>query len=148
MDDVFPIAKEFAKLSNYSLNIVNLQNLLFISQLLFIGEIGKKLFSANIVAGNYYPIIPVIYDYFLEQNIDRYAIDSFYFRRIKDLDNESKKEFIQDIWNSVKGLSEKETFYLTVVEGGAWKTIKKNGRLDKTLSANDLKQEYETVWKE
>lgn len=147
MDDVFQIAKEFARLSNYSLNIISLQNLLFVSQLLYVGGTGRTLFSADMVAGNYYPQIPIIYDYFLKQGIDRYAIDSFYFRRIRDLDNENKKEFIQGIWNSVKGLSEKETFYLTVAEGGAWRKIRNSRRLDKTISPNDLRQEYETLWR-
>lgn len=148
MNEVFSIAKEFARLSNYSLNIINLQNLLFVSQLLYVGETGRKLFSDEIIAGNFCPIIPIVYDYFLEHGVDRYNMDSLYFRRIENLNDKDKKEFISDIWNSVKDLSEKEIFYLTVAEGGAWKTIKNNRRLDKTINKNDLRQEYETVWKE
>ena len=133
-------AKELCLASDWSLSNLKLQKLLYIAELLFVGEYKGKdqLISGHFEAWDYGPVMPDSY----------HALKMFgskpvrnIFRNVPDIDCAERKERLREVYELYGSMSAGQLVNITHWEGGAWAKKYSPGS-NAEIARQDILEEY------
>ena len=138
------VAKHMLEASGWRLTNLQLQKLLYIAHMLWLGERGEPLVEESFEAWDYGPVVPVVY----------HRAKCFGARAIRWLDAPSEiddpdvREHLDDVVNKLGGLTGGQLVAITHWNKGAW-AKRYRPELNGLRIANDLiLQEYRDRFKE
>lgn len=143
MEKAFCIAKAICKNSNWKITNLELQKILYISQMFSIGQRNKALFGSDVEAWDYGPVVPSVYHEL--KFFGNTPIPSFAFPD-KDCVSQEDLAFVADISELLKGLKGWELVAITHRNGGAWQQIYRPGIKHLVISKKAMQKEYAELW--
>lgn len=144
MCNVFRVAKEICEKNNWQITNLQLQKILYITQVFSLGIRNKTIFNAKIEAWDYGPVVPDVYHkfkYFVDTPIPEYAFP----QDLEECDIE-ECEFINNMVDITKGLKGWELVAITHRKGTAWSNTYQPGIKFLKISDKDMKDEYVNLW--
>lgn len=142
MCNVFDVAKIICEKSEWTVTNLQLQKILYIAQVLYLGFNEKPLFSAKFEAWDYGPVAPVVYREF--KMFGNKPIEKWAFPQTENKCGEDKKEFISGIAERALQLRTSQLVGLTHREHTGWQ--KRYGCADDEISVEDMANEFKNVW--
>lgn len=122
MYNCFDISKEFLRLAEkegVGIDTMKLLKLVYIAHGYNLGFFGKPLFSNQVQAWKYGPVIPVLYHVikrFGTGNVESNTIELYSESELQEID----KHLLLQVWNAYKGFSGLELSSKTHEEGTPW----------------------------
>lgn len=145
MCNVFAIAKKLCQARDWKVSNLELQKMLYISQVLHLGIYGHHLFRGNFQAWDYGPVEPDIYHRF--KIFGNKPIQAWAFPVIEEDCSTEDSEFIDEIARLLSELKPFQLVNLTHRKGTAWENIYIPGAHNVDISEDAMKKEYSDVWK-
>lgn len=146
MCNVFEVAYKICEAGNWEVSNLQLQKMLYIAQVLYIGQSPKHhhLFRDKFEAWDYGPVAPVVYHKFKmfgSRPIQRWAFPDFNENCSSD-----ENRFIKDISKSLISIKPSNLVGLTHRSGTGWEKNYVPGAKGVIISEQDMLDEYDSVW--
>ena len=144
MCNVFRVAKEICKKNDWQITNLQLQKILYITEVFSLGILGKTIFNSKIEAWDYGPVVPEVYHkfkYFVDTPIPEFAFP----RDIEQCDSDECK-FIDEMVELTKGLKGWELVAITHRQGTAWSNTYQEGIKFLEISDDNMRAEYKNLW--
>lgn len=141
--NVLQAAKQVCKLSNWELTNLELQKILYICHMLFMGQTKKPLIRGEFQAWDYGPVHPKLYDYLKCFGAD--SIPKSHFSDIEDLDKtfyEKEIKILDMVSMKFPHPSGPKLIKITHWGDGAWNKKYKYGTRSITIEDSDILEEY------
>ncbi|WP_090521055.1 Panacea domain-containing protein [Paracoccus isoporae] len=135
-------AKEFGRLSGWGLSNLELQKLIYIAHMIYLGRTGKPLVSGPFQAWDYGPVNPTLYH--RAKVFGRAPVEDI-FGSLPPLPEGAEKRFIQEAYESLGALGPSQLVSITHRTGGAWEANYRPGRRYSLISNEDIRKEYESL---
>ena len=137
------IAKKICELSDWQITNIELQKIIYVVNMLYLGKNNTPLIKENFEAWMYGPVVPELYD--ITRIFGANKIEKWIFNDIENLDNQETNEFIEKYYNQLKDFKPFELVSLTHKKQGAWS---KNYQSNKTniISREDIRKEFEDLY--
>ena len=129
---------------NNDLTNLKLQKLLYFAQVEYLKEFGEQLFSEDIQAWQYGPVVKEVYDWL--RGCGAYVITEFDIS-LEDLSDipENIKEFLDDFWSKYQKYSAWGLVEKTHEKGSVWNQVYAGGNGDKKVIDVNLLKQAETL---
>ena len=145
MCSVFEVSKKICEARGWSVSNLELQKLLYIAQVLYLGtHNGASLFKANFEAWDYGPVIPEVYHSF--KMFGDKPIQSWAFPSYKRECDKEKRNFVEKVAISLSTLKPSQLVSITHREGSAWFNDYRPGVKGIIISQSDMLNEFEKIW--
>lgn len=124
---------------NNDLTNLKLQKMLYFAQVEYLKEYGKPLFSENIQAWRYGPVVKEVYDWIISAGCGPYVITNFDVV-LEDLSNipDHICTFLDKIWEKYQEYSAWKLVKKTHENGSVWNKVYANGDGDRQIISIDL----------
>ena len=134
-------AKKLCELSEWNLSNLQIQKILYIAQLLFIGQNGKArpLINTDFEAWDFGPVAPVIYHKLKVFGGEKV---SNIFRRVEDIDDQEAITALEETFEATRGASASQLVAFTHHEKGAWAKHYKPKTMGVVIPNEDIESEY------
>ena len=136
---VLIIAKKICELSNWEITNLELQKILYIINMLYLGKNNKPLIKEKFEAWMYGPVVPELYEITRVFGADE--IEKWMFNDIDNLEDKKTNDFVENCYNQLKDFKPSELVALTHIKNGAWD---KNYKSDETnlIPNEDIIKEF------
>lgn len=144
----FKTAKKLCSLSNWNISNLQLQKLMYLSHLFYLGKKGKPLISRPFEAWKLGPVSPDVYER-VKIFKNRPVLNVFYGIKTIEEDNSLYKEealFLTDIYQKLAQKTASELVDMTHIKDGAWDKARKN-QLYSVIKESDILEEYNKFYK-
>lgn len=147
MYNCFDVAKYFldlAKRDGYSMPPMKLLKLTYIAQGYYLGFYDKPLFSNEVQAWKYGPVIPDLYHVtkrYGRRSVDPFVVDIYSESELSDND----KHFISLVWNTYKKNDGLELSSLTHQDGSPWSIVYEDSVFHKPISNEVIRNYYKNL---
>lgn len=145
MCNVFAVAKKLCEARNWNVSNLELQKMLYISQVLHLGMFNHHLFRGGFEAWDYGPVIPEVYHRF--KIFGNNSIQEWSFPKIDEECTKDEVDFITAVSNLLSELKAFQLVALTHRKGSAWESVYVPGAHDISIPEDKMKQEYNDIWK-
>ena len=145
--NVLQAAKHLCMMSDWTLTNLELQKVLYISYMFYLGRYGKPLFKNNFQAWRYGPVLPQLYNKFKKygsDSIPESAFGRFIFDRVKDLDSEKEVDVLNEVIAAIPDNRGFRLVEITHWDNGAW-TNKYQPFKNIPIKDADISKEYEAI---
>ena len=141
----YTVAKTVCSLSRGKVTNIQLQKLLYLMHMYYLGQTGKPLVDETFEAWEYGPVLPSVYDRVFVFGADPIEYDMFYKHEV--IPKEDKKAYEIINYFLSKLLCKKPSYLvaLTHHKGGAWKKFYRKKVKNIKLPNKDIKIEYENI---
>jgi len=144
MEDVMTIAaidiaKKICELSDWTVSNLQLQKLIYLAHMIYIGRHEVPLIDQDFEAWNYGPVVPELYQQFKIfgdkpiRNIFNWDSASF---------EDREETFLQQVWENFKNKTPGQLVAITHKENGAWHKNYTPGRRGTLIPYSDILSEY------
>lgn len=140
-NDVLSVAKYLCMISNWSLNNIRLQYLIYISNMIYIGEFDVPLISTSFITSPCGPISQKLYDYVKSFGDKPILLE---FNNCTDVQDQESKRIIKMVYDSTKHLTMGHLVGIVMIKDGAWERSLNKG----IITTQDIKEEYMSRVKE
>lgn len=145
MCNVFTVAKKLCEARNWKVSNLELQKMLYISQVLHLGIYDHHLFRGDFQAWDYGPVVPDIYHRF--KMFGNKPVQAWAFPAIEEECSDEENGFIDAVSKLLSDLKPFQLVNLTHRKGTAWENVYVPGAKNTYISEDAMKQEYSDVWK-
>lgn len=132
-------AKHLCRVSGHSLTNLEIQKILYIADMNYIGQTGERLISEPFEAWSYGPVLPSLYH-------DLKIFGSDKVKRVgghtSDISNTPQGRIIGKAYAALKDSSARDLVRNTHWEEGAWATVYSPGSRHVKISDEAMKNEY------
>ena len=140
MESAFAIAKEFGRLSDWSLSNLEIQKLVYLAHMVHLGRTGQPLVFGQFEAWDYGPVHPALYH--KAKVFGRQPVQNI-FGGVADLQEGKVKDLVKGTFESLGGLGAGRLVNITHRPGGAWERNYQPGTRCCVISNADIKDEYD-----
>lgn len=144
MCNVFEVAKKLCEASDWNITNLQLQKMLYISQVLYLGLTNHHLFRGEFQAWDYGPVAPKVYHQF--KIFGDKPIEAWAFPPVSEICNQNETLFIDMVAKELVSMSASKLVGLTHRPGTGWYKNYTPGARGREISEDDMKQEYKEVW--
>ncbi len=144
MCNVFAVAKKLCEARDWKISNLELQKMLYISQVLHIGIFGHHLFRGDFEAWDYGPVVPEVYRRF--KIFGNKSVQEWAFPEINEECSDEENGFIAEVSKLLSDLKPFQLVNLTHRKGTAWEKVYVPGAKNTYISEDDMKKEYADVW--
>jgi len=144
----FRVAQKLCALSDWSLTNLQLQKLLYLSHLLYLGENEEPLILEPFQAWKFGPVLPQVYNR-VKIFKDRPVLNIFYgVEVLSENDSFYSKEacFLKNIYQKLARKTARQLVIMTHLKEGAWEKAYIRAPFS-ALDDEDILQEYERYYK-
>jgi len=133
-------AKQLCQLSGWSLSNLKIQKLLYIAELVFVGEHGgsDQLLSSNFEAWDYGPVVPA--SYHMLKIFGSRPVGNI-FRNVPEISCAERKELLRRVYQQCGHMSAGQLVSITHWERGAWASKYAPGA-NAEITRQDILEEY------
>lgn len=146
MCNVFEVAKKICEAGNWEVTNLQLQKMLYIAQVLYIGQsdTNHHLFRANFEAWDYGPVAPMVYHQF--KIFGSKPIQAWAFPTTENDCSDEENAFIDAIAKLLVQMKPSRLVSLTHREGTGWYKNYSPGAIGQRISEEDMLDEFREVW--
>lgn len=143
------VAKHLCKVSDWELSNLELQKLIYIAHMLYLGKTGNPLVNGEFQAWDYGPVHPELYEHL--KSFGPFPVKDFIFDiplsaiRLRDLDNTKDKDKIEIMRSCLEEFPPGSTSKLIDVthqKNGAWAKKYRKYVKNIPITNEDIKTEY------
>ena len=137
---VMQAAKRLCQRSGWTLSNLQLQKILYIAHMMYLGKTGQPLVNGHFEAWDYGPVEPELYHY--AKTFGASPIKGV-FRLVPDLEDDQPEA--QELDKAVQALSNVQPGQLVAMthwDGGAWAKHYLSGRCNSIIRNQDIIEEY------
>lgn len=138
--NVFAAAKRLAKRSGWTLTNLEIQKILYLAQMFYLGRTGgEPLITGEFEAWDYGPVHPTLY-----HRIKIYGSEPVgnVFHNVADIPDGPEAEIIDEAYDSLGQVGASRLVKATHRPGGAWEKHYLQGARNCVMSNADILQEY------
>lgn len=144
MCNVFNVAKNICEAGSWNVTNLRLQKMLYIIQILYLGEKGVPLFKSNFEAWDYGPVAPEVYRQF--KMFGDKPIEEWAFPKIENDCDKEQRAFIKLISDALTKFPSSKLVALTHRPHTGWAENYQPGVTGLIISLKDMEKEYQDVW--
>lgn len=144
MCNVFEVAKKLCEAGDWKITNLQLQKMLYIAQVLYLGRTGRHLFRAGFQAWDYGPVEPDVYHKF--KFFGNKPIEEWAFPDVEENCNKKELLFIASIAKQLSQMKPSKLVGLTHRYGTGWYKNYQPDEKELGISEDDMKEEYQGVW--
>lgn len=144
MCNVFEVAKKLCEAGDWKITNLQLQKMLYIAQVIYLGQTGHHLFRGGFQAWDYGPVEPDVYHkfkFFGDKPLEEWA-----FPDVEETCNKDELSFIASIAKQLGQMKPSKLVGLTHRYGTGWYKNYQSGAKDTYISEDDMQEEYQGVW--
>lgn len=134
----------FCEVSDWTVTNLELQKILYLSHMVYLGRFNKPLITESFEAWKYGPVLPKLYDRlkrFGAEPIKKYIFDSsFSLKPTEDI-----CKFLEEAWESLGGKPSWELVAMTHRNKGAWEKTYSLENKNALISNDSILSEYKEV---
>tara|TARA_R100000406_G_C3028054_1_gene102459 strand:- start:50 stop:508 length:459 start_codon:yes stop_codon:yes gene_type:complete len=137
--------------SNNSVTNLQVHRLLYIANMIYLGDYNKRLINEDFEAWEYGPVLSIVYQRFKHFGVGRICPE---YDVSQDIDKfKPEVELLQNIWDSFRHRSGTSLIAFTHQDFGAWKKVYQAG-LNKIIPDDLIIEEYsemvanKLIWEE
>lgn len=136
-------AKFLCKESGWSLTNLQLQKILYLAHMIYMGRYqGRKLINEDFEAWDYGPVIPELYH--LVKIFGSDPIKNI-FRGYDDIPDGEEKDILKEALENLQNVPASRLVSATHRKGGAWRRAYESGIKSGILSDEDIYAEYRSM---
>jgi uncharacterized phage-associated protein len=139
---ILSAAKHLAKQSNWSLSNLELQKILYLAHMFYLGRTGEPLVHGQFEAWDYGPVHPDLYHkakIFGSDNVQNV------FHANSDLSESPERKVIDEAYSSLGKVGAGYLVHATHRKDGAWERAYLPGTLHCIIPNNDILREYQKL---
>lgn len=110
-------ARRMCERSDWTLTNLELQKMLYLAQMMFLGTRGERLFNSSFEAWDYGPVLPEVYRQV--KAFGSQPIRNIFFG-IRDVRDEARGEMLDDAYDQLSKKTAGQLVNITHWSGGAW----------------------------
>lgn len=144
MCNVFEVAEKICEAGNWEITNLQLQKMLYIAQVFYLGKHEHHLFRAKFEAWDYGPVAPSVYHEF--KIFGNKPIEKWAFPQFKEECSPEENAFIKKIVDLLVKLPSSTLVGLTHRNNTAWYNNYRPGAKDVEIPEEDMRKEFKEVW--